>query len=367
VVVLALCVFGVKTFVGDVYRVNSTSMEPTVFEDEWVWVWYLDSKVERWDLVAVRHEGENLIKRAVALGADEVRIAAGDVLVGNSHLAADEARRALITVFDQATDSVEEHFDMGGTGANPWRDLPSGEWELDAREVERESALGLARLDRGELVLPGGQQAGDTLLECSLFVVETGGRVRLVLIEQGDTFQFSLELDGSGTGDAQLTRRSSAQLGETEVLAQASLAVETGRWIHLRFQNIDNHLRVEFDDGAHVLEASYDLNALHHSDIKFEGLSFGERVQLGGEGCVLRFKDIRVRRDLHYTQDGELGTSHTDGSSLPVRLDESGEIFVLGDNSAHSRDSRHFGPISKDAVRGKPLWVVWPPSAIRRL
>jgi signal peptidase I len=37
-----------------------------------------------------------------------------------------------------------------------------------------------------------------------------------------------------------------------------------------------------------------------------------------------------------------------------------GHFFVMGDNSAHSYDSRFFGPIPQSAVIGRPLWVFFP-------
>ena len=40
------------------------------------------------------------------------------------------------------------------------------------------------------------------------------------------------------------------------------------------------------------------------------------------------------------------------------------ECFALGDNRAHSTDSRHYGPVRLRQIEGKLLWRVWPP--IRR-
>ena len=42
-----------------------------------------------------------------------------------------------------------------------------------------------------------------------------------------------------------------------------------------------------------------------------------------------------------------------------------GQYFVMGDNRPHSSDSREFGPIKKEAVIGKSMFVYWPPNRIR--
>jgi signal peptidase I len=42
-----------------------------------------------------------------------------------------------------------------------------------------------------------------------------------------------------------------------------------------------------------------------------------------------------------------------------------GQVFVLGDNRNHSRDSRHIGPISAEKIVGKANVVFWPFSEFR--
>ena len=43
------------------------------------------------------------------------------------------------------------------------------------------------------------------------------------------------------------------------------------------------------------------------------------------------------------------------------------EYFVLGDNPTKSVDSRHFGPIRREAIQGKVMRIVFPPWRIREL
>ena len=42
-------------------------------------------------------------------------------------------------------------------------------------------------------------------------------------------------------------------------------------------------------------------------------------------------------------------------------------VFVMGDNEAHSFDSRTFGAIPQDKVVGKALAIFWPPSDLKKL
>lgn len=55
------------------------------------------------------------------------------------------------------------------------------------------------------------------------------------------------------------------------------------------------------------------------------------------------------------------GSYFTEGKN--VLLPEN-YYFVSGDNRNHSRDSREFGPIKKEAIVGKALLKYWPPQAI---
>lgn len=43
------------------------------------------------------------------------------------------------------------------------------------------------------------------------------------------------------------------------------------------------------------------------------------------------------------------------------------EYFVLGDNPAHSRDSRAFGPVGGERILGRVRLRVWPPGAWGRV
>ncbi|MBM3333984.1 signal peptidase I [Candidatus Sumerlaeota bacterium] len=43
------------------------------------------------------------------------------------------------------------------------------------------------------------------------------------------------------------------------------------------------------------------------------------------------------------------------------------EVFVVGDNINNSEDSLVFGPVSADSVKGRLLFIYWPPSRMGRV
>ena len=69
---------------------------------------------------------------------------------------------------------------------------------------------------------------------------------------------------------------------------------------------------------------------------------------------------IRILRDLFWVPVGDFAVS----SELLLGPDE---IFVLGDNSRASTDSRSFGPVKQSRVSGRPQAVVLPPARLRGL
>ena len=71
-------------------------------------------------------------------------------------------------------------------------------------------------------------------------------------------------------------------------------------------------------------------------------------------------------------QDGTAGLSTSANcANLPGDVDgcrvPPGHVFVLGDHRANSRDSRFFGPIPEDSIRGRAFLRIWPLGEMRRL
>jgi signal peptidase I len=367
---LAAAALLLRAFVGDVYRVESGSMAPTLWGiegGEWVFVRYDNSPPARWELVVLQRPGESapIVKRVAGLPGESVQVRGGDVLVRGSRLPPDEPRPPWIPLFAQGAGLLSERFPAAPEQAALVRFAP-GSTELDARAVPRDASLGLLMLAGGldddypgpdGALVRGTLQANDARLECVATQRDPGSQLRLGLVEQGDTFQVLVRAIEGGESELVLTRRNA--LEGLAVLASARFPCAPGVPRRIAFENRDNVLRVELEGGPELV-SEYRENAPHASDHAQEGASFGPRAWLGGDGGRFLFERVRLARDLCYASRGAHGVA------APVELGP-GEFFVLGDHSSASRDSRDWGTVRQAEIVGRPAAVVWPPARWRKL
>jgi signal peptidase I len=364
-----------RLFVFGIYEVDSRSMEPTLGansgEAESVLVRYGRGTLERFDLVVLRRPGAKAprVKRVVGMPGESVQIVRGDLVIEGQRLPLSAPRPPLVAVFDDARDSVEEWFQMGGTVLNPWTKTDEG-WHLAAEEVPSGAAAGTMffakRLTAGHIsgdpeAGPGGVSAADAVLGCEVRAGEPAAELHFILREQGDTFRGELRAAEGDFWSARLLQRWRG--GDEQVLAEGELDFGPGAWVSIRFGNVDDHLFLEVTaEGGEpqLLSAGPTTNHIDPADRTSAGETYGHRLGLGGAAGSADFRRIRVWRDFHYTDRG----THATGE--PVRLGPS-EFFVLGDNSPESRDGRDWGPVSARDIIGRPIWVLWPVSSARAL
>ena len=374
--VLALALLFAKGFVLDVYHVDTASMEPTILGREGggesVLVRYDRSPPKRFETLVVQRPGEEaaLVKRVAGLEREAVQIVEGDLFIDGKRLAPDVPRPAPTPVFDQRWQTIEQAFRGLESANSPWK-RAADVLELDAHAIPENASEGLlvykqqvtdGYLTREHVLVEGENSANDLVIECEFAAHQPEGRVRLGLSEAADSFEACLAPRADGA-QIVLTRNHGTETRETLATQKIALRSSTGdsasSWHALRFANIDNALSLWLD-GALVLRATYAENTFHPSDVLHEGKSFPPRAWLGGEGGRWSFRSIRLACDIYYTQRGSQGTAH------PLQLGP-GQCFVLGDNSAESRDSREWGPLEYAEIRGRARWIVWPLSHLRQI
>ncbi|MDB4561773.1 S26 family signal peptidase [bacterium] len=366
-----------KAKVGWFFPVVSGSMAPTVETGEWVFLRYDVDPLERFDIVAFTGVGGGAsIKRVIGLPGEVISLdPTGDVRIEGAALRGEGRRPPLTPMFDSRLQSIDEHWRHGGAYADPWSQVdgpvggPGEVWEMDGSAVARSASLGLLgfhdRVDDGALQADGSVRRGqqvvhDVAVSFEIKLLDAGGRICVQLMEQGDVFEVSVPVyEGEEMTRVDLFRRM-AQPDPVEYFVYGRTAVPIGEWLPVRFSNIDNLLR--FEIGEFELEFDYDYrgNTLHPTAFDMSAVSLGERVRLGGEGVVLQVRNIRVERDFHVSARGDFGA----GAPLQLGPDE---VFVVGDATGISRDSRERGPVSRSRIFARADAAVWPLRAARWL
>jgi signal peptidase I len=87
----------------------------------------------------------------------------------------------------------------------------------------------------------------------------------------------------------------------------------------------------------------------------------GDVVEIKGGSIYINNKPApeAVFNQIYYYNRGQLGLA---GEKLFVPLDS---YFVLGDNSATSKDSRYWGFVPKNNLLGQAMIIYWPPQRIK--
>jgi type IV secretory pathway protease TraF len=387
---LALLALLLMNYVCTIYRVDSGSMRPTIFGgraqpdgelyDEWTLVRFRrDLKPKRFDLAVVRSlDGSDpMVKRVVGLPDEEVYIVDGDLFIDGRRLPADAPRPGPIPVFDDRYQVTNEYFEYKRATnfeASPWTH-EIGSLGLDARDSPVGSQHGLmlyhpdlrdSHLDRQGRRHPGLRQVNDGAIECEFQIREAlpGASIRFRLVEEGDSFEVELtRLEYEGQipklsllrilrWNPQTLSRDRDQ-DRRDVLVEMPVNVPRDRWIKIRFSNVDNHLTVISDELRVKVVTSYETNVPYPGRKPAGDKSIGSRVAFGGERIRMGFRAVRVFRDLFYTSVG------THATGRPIHLGPR-SCFVLGDNSAFSTDSRHFGAVDISRLVGEPIAIVWP-------
>lgn len=228
---------------------------------------------------------------------------------------------------------------------------------------------------------------GDLALDCSLEVLKDGGSAVFQLVEGGRVFECVLDV---ATGEAVLSID-----GETDFHPKAKTAIRGPGTHRIMFSNIDDELRLWVDGRRVQFDSPTAYSPLQNTKPTDADLS---PVGIASEGASLRVSRLRVRRDLYY-----IATSYRNGNGVPMLdyrwngrgplnlgderslaafMEDPGlwqdvtynseefslqkdQFFMLGDNSAASKDSRLWGEeffVDRDLLIGKAVFIYWPHS-----
>jgi signal peptidase I len=376
---LAVVLGLVRVFLCAVLRVQTGSMEPTlhgdpVHGDELLVFtpWFKAWAPERYDLVMFERPNnedtkdlaaEKLnVKRVVALPGEAIRIDDGDLYVTSAGGTVErrvaktysEFRPMLIRrFFERFGADFENHFTYDPQEVRPEHDgvtLIGGENKTLGAEIEL--APQAVALDDGWMDASGVDHPGELPEQDMLFDLEVTLKAPAACMNFSFNVganEFSIDIVPRGAGH-DITATRTSDTNPTEYKAQVR-AITTGSKHHLEFFHIDGQIGVAVDGRKEMCEA---MQPAGGSVGPGRGMSRPKFSVWGSEARVTRFE---VWRDIHYTSDASGAAYAGRSTSYAVPQDS---IFVLGDNSRDSIDSRFYGAVPESSLRGLPIFIVGP-------
>ncbi|MDB5311588.1 MAG: signal peptidase [Gemmataceae bacterium] len=337
----------------------------------------------RWEVAVFRCSadmGKPYVKRVIGLPGEEIVIADGDVYADGELLrkSLGEVREALVPVFDMAyspspggwgprwlvyppdgdvrlpRDGAPDPSPADGTvlkdgallldaAASPQQEvrLEYRHWNLDEnREEPVRSANSYDGGGRTSNVYP----VHDFYLRCEVEVGAAAGAGSFAcrLFDGTDAVAAEVSVGPKVTGHIHLTHDRNGGLS-----SGPGVALEPGRKYNLEFAFVDR--RASFAVDGKVVVPPADLPPdRKRGEVR-------RPLQLGARGCRVVVRDLKLFRDIHYTQAGRNGTRS------PAKLGPT-DYFMLGDNSGNSQDSREWpvpGVPEADFI-GKPFLIHQP-------
>jgi signal peptidase I len=122
---------------------------------------------------------------------------------------------------------------------------------------------------------------------------------------------------------------------------------------------------LEDQDRLFINKIAYRVGDIHQGDVvvfeypRDHEKSYIKRV------IALPGDDIRIDHGRVYVNGARLKESYvpvrfSDDRSLPETVLPPNQYFVMGDHRSISSDSRDFGPVDRDLIYGKAVFVYWP-------
>jgi signal peptidase I len=312
---------------------------------------YVVRAPRRWEVVVLRLFGTLFIKRLIGLPGENVQIRDGDVYVDGrlARKTFEEAWAMRVPVFAGSHALVPSR----------WQPPSEGTVRLDGCNSPVMASYHNFLPDTGkaqplddEYAYNAGAHAGvenvhDFLFEATIEVQGGTGTLGLRLCDGQEWAEIELPV-GSGPLRARSWPLDDPADVSSLAVGTSDVALQSGQAYQVKIAFVDRRLSLVVDG----------VNRLT-TDLPEPGQRRGvvSPIELRADGVVADVRNCRLYRDVHYSQRGEHAVG---GRSVHLGPEQ---YFVLGDNSAHSEDSRywaHQGRVGAERLVGRVFLVHFP-------
>jgi signal peptidase I len=375
IVIAFIMALVIRCFCIEVFKIPSSSMEPTLLGDvseshsrnlcpfenyhvspggDRIMVtkyFYSFSPIERYDVLVFKfplNHAKNFIKRVVGLPNEYLKIHRGNLYVAKEEKGPYQiARRTMRTQDSIWIEPQETNNFLGAKGENFWKsweqEVATGRKaqakaeiennELSTREVSGERSLSFAYkaqdLNDGngtavddqrivfevELTSPKGQVFAE--------IVNSYGRFETVLDTDGTSWLHHYPPDKPGTVTSQPTGK--ADLKDVQLTMDRRVKLELSIFDGVAYVRVNDgeRARITFIDNLEELR---------------EDATISRRIAFGSRGATIRVRNLGLGRDIFYKGKGDRGEGAIRDDE-PVKIPP-GHYVMMGDNVTNSHDSR---------------------------
>ena len=190
--------------------------------------------------------------------------------------------------------------------------------------------------------------------------------------EQGGQKRPEVEVPGAGGGGAteSVTARGAAGvvhswLRDVVVAVLISAFIIVFLYQPVRVEGTSMLPMLEDQDRLFINKIAYRMGEIHRGDVvvfqypRDHEKSYIKRV-IALPGDTLRIDDGHVYVNGVRLQEPYVPKRYMDDRSQREMVLPPNEYFVMGDHRSISSDSREFGPVDRDLIYGKAVFVYWP-------
>jgi signal peptidase I len=154
-------------------------------------------------------------------------------------------------------------------------------------------------------------------------------------------------------------------LRDLVISAAASILIITFLYQPVRVEGTSMLPRLEDSDRLFINKFVYRFSAIERGDVvvfrypRDPEKSYIKRV-IAVEGDRIRVDRGVVVLNGKRMEEGYVPEEYRDTRSMAEIVVPEGSFFMMGDHRSISSDSREFGPVERDLIYGKAVFVYWP-------